>query len=100
MDVEIHYLGGRARDLLLDEYIKTKFKAKSKDDKEADVEYRPYNLKVKVMNGYVKSPFLNDIDEVDIDDYDRIFDTYFKPSLKAIFGDGDKSSKNLEKTSE
>lgn len=93
-EVEIHFLGGRERDLLLDEYLKTKFKA-SQNSKEADIDYRPYTLKAKVMEKYVKGV---NVDEIDLDDYDELFDKYYKKSFREIFGDSD--SKNLEKTSE
>lgn len=87
--VDIYYLGGRKRDMLVDEYIKTKFKANS-ESKEADVDYRPYSLKAKVMETYVKGNEPNfDIDDLDADEYDRIFETYFQKKFREIFGGGD-----------
>lgn len=95
VEITLKFLGGRARDLLLDEYIKTKFKAKSQEDKEADIDYRPYTLKAKVMETYIVG--IN-ADEMDLDDYDRIFDTYYSKSFREVFGGGD--LKNSETTSE
>lgn len=94
VEVEIHWLGGRERDLMLDEYIRTKFSAKDKGDNEAEVDYRPYTLKAKVMEKYVKGV---PVDELSDEDYDRLFQTYFKDKFRDIFGESDQ--KNLEKTS-
>jgi len=87
IEVGIYYLGGRKRDLLMDDYIQTSIKAKS-GSKEADVNYKPFTLKAKVMEDYVKIKDNKQItiDDLDEDEYERIFNKYFRNKFKDIFG--------------
>ena len=86
IEIELVHLGGRKRDMYLDEYIKTKFTSKGSGDNEADIDYKPYTLKAKVMEEHVKGIETNNIE---LDEYDRIFETYYKKAFGSIFGGGE-----------